>query len=563
MRQAAGLALIVALLIVAPAMAQSVKARKTYDNPQPVVAAKKDAPQPKPIKRLTPQIPGANRMDRGKVFLENSDELQMDEERSEDFQILRGNVKFSRAGMIMTCDSAYFYPETSSLDAFGHVKMTQSDTMQVEADVLHYYGDREIAELRYNVRMRNRTMTLTTDSLDYEVRSNIGYYFNGGTLVDGRGNRLVSEYGKYELDTKQSEFMTGVMLRNEKFEMRTEHLLYNTRTHLATIDEYTDIRGKDGDRISTSSGVYDTGRDEGWLFNRSTVHAKDGKWLTGDTLYYDRRNGLGIASGRMLLNDPEHSIILNGDFGHHNERSHESMATGRARLREFSEGDTLYMHGDTLRTWLDGDSLRILSARHNVKFYRSDLQGLCDSALFFQQDSILNLYSRAALWNANKQITGTEINIHFNDSTPDWATMPRGGIVAQEVGAPYYDQLSARSLKAFFVEKELRRLEAEGNVMTIFYPEEKDSTYNKQVSAESSYLTIDLLEKQEVDKVKMWPEVTGKVTPLYLLKNAALFLPNFRWFEQLRPTGPNDIYNTDPTLLEQLQQSTTAGTRRR
>ncbi|MBR1935277.1 MAG: hypothetical protein IJ835_04415 [Muribaculaceae bacterium] len=537
--------------------------KKSFSNPQPAVAAKADAKPKRQIKRLTPQIPSANRMDRGKVFLENSDELIMDEARSTEYQVLRGNVKFSRAGMIMTCDSAYFYPESSSLDAFGRVHMTQGDTLQVDADVLHYYGDQETAELRYNVKMRNRSMTLTTDSLDYEVRANVGYYFNGGTLIDSRNNRLTSEYGKYELDTKRAEFMTDVRLRNSKFEMSTNHLLYNTATHIATIDEYTDIVGRDGDRIQTSSGIYNTSRDDGWLFNRSTVYAKDGKWLTGDTLYYDRKEGKGYASGRMMLQDPEHKVKLDGDYGEHNEVTHYSMATGRARVREYSQGDTLFMHGDTLRTWLDGDSLRVMRATRNVKFFRSDLQGLCDSATFFQADSILNLYDRAILWNEDKQISGKEINVHFNDSTPDWATMPQGGILARSVGGDYYDQLSGKKMKAFFVNKELRRLEVDGNVMTIFYPQESDSTYNKQVSAESSFLTIDLLEKQEIDKLKMWPEVTGKVTPLFLLRRAGLYLPGFSWLEQLRPKSPADIYYTDPSLLQLLDAATSPVGRRR
>lgn len=558
------LAVATRLAVVALCMAFTfVALAEGNERKQPVVAAKENAKPGRKIKRLTPQIPSANRMERGKVFLENSDELIMDEARSTEFQVLRGNVKFSRAGMTMTCDSAYFYPATSSLDAFGHVLMRQGDTLQVDADILHYYGDQETAELRRNVRMRNRTMTLTTDSLDYEVRSNIGYYFNGGTLVDGRNNVLTSEYGKYELDTKNAEFMTDVRLRNPKFEMTTNHLMYNTATHIATIDEYTDIVGKDGDRIQTSSGVYNTSREDGWLFSRSRVHAKDGKWLTGDTLYYDRRNGKGYASGRMLLEDPEHKVMLDGDYGEHNERTHMSMATGRnARVREYSKEDTLYMHGDSLFTWLDGDSLRVMRSVGNVKFFRKDIQGLCDSAIFFQADSILNLYNRAVIWNENKQILGKEINVHMNDESADWATLPQGGILGQEVGDTYFDQLSGKQMKAYFVNKELRHLEVDGNVQTIFYPQEKDSTYNKQVSAESSHLTIDLLEKQEVDKIKMWPEVTGRVTPLFLLRRSNLYLPGFRWFAKLRPAYPDDIFFSDPELMQQLDAAVNSQGRR-
>ena len=103
--------------------------------------------------RVTPQIPTANRNQKNKIFLERADVLVADEKISRDYQILRGNVEFSKSGTRMYCDSAYFYDGSNSLDAFGHVKMNQGDTLFVYADVLYYSGIDEIAQLRYNVKM--------------------------------------------------------------------------------------------------------------------------------------------------------------------------------------------------------------------------------------------------------------------------------------------------------------------------------------------------------------------------------------------------------------------------
>ena len=54
-----------------------------------------------------------------------------------------------------------------------------------------------------------------------------------------------------------------------------------------------------------------------------------------------------------------------------------------------------------------------------------------------------------------------------------------------------------------------------------------------------------LKEKQEVDKITMWPEVTGKVIPLYLAKRSQLYLPQFNWYDTYRPKDPDDIYDVD------------------
>ena len=510
-------------------------------NPQAARAAKPGA-KPKHVSRITPQIPKADRYQRNKVFLENADELIADESRSTEYQVLRGNVRFRRGDMYMFCDSAYYYDKTSSLDAFGHVHMTQADTLQVFADVMHYYGEDQVAQLRHNVRLENRSTTLLTDSLDYEITSNVGYYFNHGTIVDNKNNtELTSEFGRYELDTKQAEFTTNVHLISDQYEMNTNLLRYNTQTHIANIIDETVIVN-DSNTIYTSNGWYNTSRDDATLYDRAQINARDGKTLVGDTVYYDRTRNYGEAYGNVILTDEVNSVILDGDYGYHDEASHYSYVTRRARAREFSQGDTLYMHADTLCTIMNDDSVRVLKAFRGVRFYRSDVQGVCDSLQLSEADSILNLYRNAVVWNGERQISGEEINIHMRDSTADWATLPNFGLMIEHVGEEYYDQLSGKKMKAYFENKEVRQLDVDGNVMAIMYPQENDSTYNKQVYAESSYMKLNLKAKQEIERLAMWPEVTGKVTPLYLLRKSNYNLPQFKWYEDRRPRKPEDIF---------------------
>ncbi len=531
-------------------------------NPQAARAAKAGATA-KHVSRITPQIPKADRNQRNKVFLENADELVADENRSVDYQVLRGNVRFRRGDMYMFCDSAYFYDKTSSLDAFGHVHMTQADTLQVFADVLHYYGDQQVAQLRYNVRLENRSTTLVTDSLDYEITSNVGYYFNHGTIVDNKNNtELTSEYGRYEMDTKQAEFTTNVHLINDQYEMNTNLLRYNTQTHIASIIDETVIIN-DSNTIYTSNGWYNTSRDDATLYDRAQINARDGKTLVGDTVYYNRSRNYGEARGNVIVTDDANKVILDGDYGYHDEASHYSYVTRNARAREFSQGDTIYLHADTLCTIMNDDSVRILKAFHGVKFYRSDLQGICDSLQLSEADSILNLYRHAVLWNGERQISGAEINVHLNDSTADWATLPNMGMMIEHVGEDYYDQLSGKKMKAQFEKKELRQLDVDGNVMVILYPQESDSTYNKQVYAESSYLKLNLKAKQEIERVAMWPEVSGKVTPLYLMRKADLYLPQFVWYDNLRPKTPADIMVRSDEMLQLMSSPDQTSLRRR
>ena len=571
------MALMMAPMVLAQNPSHAVKTRVAQpqrvnkhkpSNPQPAQAARKGAKGPK-VSRITPQIPKANRNQTNKVFLENADILSANEAVSTDYQVLKGNVRFRRGNMYMFCDSAYFYPETSSLDAFGNVRMTEADTLWVYSDVLHYYGDQGVAELRSNVRLENRSTTLLTDALDYEINSNVGYYFDGGTIVDNRNNtELTSQFGRYELDTKQAEFSRNVHLINDRYEMFTDLLDYNTQSHIAKISSQTLIVS-DSNTINTTNGWYNTSADDATLYERALLTAKDGKTLEGDTVYYNRNRNYGEARGNVVITDPSNKVILDGDYGYHDDNAHYSYVTRHARAREFSQKDTIYLHADTLCTLINhivndsvNDSVRVLRAFNQVRFYRSDVQGICDSLQLSEADTIINMYNHAVVWNLERQIFGDEINVHLNDSAADWATLPIGGFMAEHLGEIYYDQLSGKKMKAWFEEKELRRLDVDGNVQVIMFPEEKDSTYNKMVNAESSYMRLNLKPKQEVDRITMWPEVTGKVTPLYLARKADMYLPQFHWYDMLRPQTPDDIFDMTEEQRN-LWKSVEGGTRRR
>jgi hypothetical protein len=94
---------------------------------------------------------------------------------------------------------------------------------------------------------------------------------------------------------------------------------------------------------------------------------------------------------------------------------------------------------------------------------------------------------------------------------------------------------------ADFEEGNLRRLFIDGNVEIIMYPEENDSTINKMVNAESSYLE-GWFKGRTTERIKLWPETTGTVTPMFMARKALYYLPKFKWFESIRPTSREDIF---------------------
>lgn len=509
--------------------------------------------------RIRPTVPTANRYQPGKVFLEHADRLSLDS-RNPDYQVLNGNVLFRRGDMFMSCDSAYFYDKIGSLQAFGSVKMEQGDTLFVFADELNYDGPTELAILYANpgkkVRLINRDVKLETDIFQYDMGIDLGYYEVGGVLTD-KQNRLESLQGEYSPTTKDAVFSTGVVLtspsENDTLMMYTDTLLYSTATHIAEIICPTEIVGKDG-VIYSSSGIYNTDTGISDLYDRSTVKTSNGNTLTGDTLFYDRNKGYGEAFGDMVLVDSAHQSTLKGDYGFYNELTDSAFVTGRALAMEYSRVDTLFMHGDTIQAYtLHEDSTHVTNVYHKVRFWRVDVQGICDSLSFHERDSVLYMYRHPIVWSGKRQIFGNEINLHLNDSTVDWALLPDFGFMAEHVEEELYNQLSGKVMKAFFEDSDLKHLDVDGNVIAIMVPQENDSTYNKIVNMESSFLKADF-NKRAIERAVIWPEVTGNVTPLFLAKKSIFYQPKFKWYESVRPKDKDDIFVVPPEMEALLQE---------
>lgn len=518
-------------------------------------------------KSVKPQIPSADRNQSDKVFLEYADELRYEQQfgvgPDDQYQVLNGNVRLRKGGMFMYCDSAYIYETTNSVEAFGNVRMEQGDTLFVNADYLDYDGLTEEAVLYADagkkVHLRNRDVTLTTDIFHYDMANEIGYYDVGGTLTD-KQNKLTSLEGEYYPQTKDAYFNFDVHLvsrrekNNDVLYINTDSLEYNTATHIAELVSDSEIINSDG-TIYTSSGTYNTNSGQADLFKRSTVHTRRGNTLTGDTLFYDRQKQYGKAFGNMVLTDSARQSSLFGDYGFYDEVRDSAFVTGRALAKEYSKGDTLYLHGDTIIMYLDlVDSTKVTNVFHRVRFYRFDLQGLCDSLSMTERDSIMYMYRHPIIWSGERQVFGNQINAHLADSTVDWARLPLTGMMAEHIAEDCYNQLSGTDMTLWFADSTVRRMYVEGNVQLIGFPMESDSTYNKYAYVESSFMDS-YFNGNKIESIHFWPETTSKITPLYLAKRNSYFLPKFKWYEDIRPVSPEDVFTMPEEMLELFRQA--------
>lgn len=495
------------------------------------------------LAQVRPAKKGERKPAKSKVYLLHSDVLKKSPLNPDpDAQILIGNVAFRHDSVYMYCDSACFYEKTNSLEAFDNVKMVQGDTLFLYGDYLFYDGNTQIAQVRYNVRMENKNTTLLTDSLNYDRIYNLGYYFDGGTLMDEE-NVLTSEWGEYSPATKVSVFNYDVKLVNPKFTLTSDTLRYSTATKIANILGPSDIVS-DANHIYSELGFYNTQIGQAELLDRSVL-TNEGKRLIGDSLFYDRVKGYGEAFDNVIMTDTVNKNMLTGDYCYYNELTKYAFATKKAVVVDYSQGDSLFMHADTLQMYtyyLNTDStFRETRAYHKVRMYRADVQGVCDSLVFSSKDSCLTMYYDPILWNNNQQLLGEKIMIYMNDSTIDWAHIQNQALSVEQLDSTSYNQVTGKEMKAWFQGGEMRKVDVIGSVRLVYYPMESDSTLIGMNVSETSLLNM-FLENRKMKKMIMSPKSNGTLYPMLQRPPEKMKLDNFVWFDYIRPLDKEDIF---------------------
>ncbi|MCI7118211.1 MAG: hypothetical protein MR933_00185 [Prevotella sp.] len=481
-----------------------------------------------------------------RVYLVHADQLSYDVYSAvPDAQILRGKVHFTHAGSQLTCDSAYFYQESNSVEAFGHVHFRQGDTLSLTCNYADYNGADQMMHARHNVVLKHRTQTLYTDSLDYDRIYNLAYFFEGGKLVDGK-DRLVSDWGAYSTATRQASFYYGVEMYSGKNHITTDTLHYDTRTSVAHVVGPSTITSK-GSIIHTSDAYLNSHTDQSQLFGRSTIVDKD-KSITGDSLYHNSKTGLNEGFGNVVYIDKENKNELRAQHVFYNEQTGYGYATNRALMLDYSQKDTLWMHADSLKIYthnIGTDSVyRKVHAFPHVRAYRQDLQAVCDSLVFNSQDSCMTMYRDPIAWNYNRQLLGEVMKVYMNDSTVRKAEIIGQALSVEKVDDKnHYNQVSSTRMNAYFNDGAMRRADAIGSVKTVFYnTDNKDSVLTELNYLETDTMRMYMSPTRQLEKIWASKSV-GTMYPITQIPPDKYRLPEFAWFDYVRPTDKDDVFN--------------------
>ncbi|MFO7867748.1 MAG: OstA-like protein [Bacteroidales bacterium] len=454
---------------------------------------------------------------------------------------LYGAVILQHKNTTMHCDSAFLFAQKNIFKAFSNISI-HDKSVTITADSLNYNSNTNFAQLRGDVTLTDKDMTLTTNHLDYNTQERIGHYFNNGTIVNKK-DTLSSRIGLYYAQNQDVFFKKNVELINKEYTITTDTLKYNTKSKISYFVGPTYIKN-DTDLLYTENGWYDTESQVSQFFENSYIQSGS-QYIYGSNLLYDRKKQIGIAKEHVILTDTSQKIEIHGKNGFYDEKNKHMFITDSALLiKEFND-DSLFLHADSIiysRTHTIEDSTEYfnLNAYYKVRFYSTDIQGVCDSLIYNSLDSVIMLCNTPILWSDKHQLTGTKITLKTSHNKLSQIYINNNSFVVSEDTAKQYNQMKGVELTGYITDNTLHKITVAQQGNTIYYIRDDNELVgiNKAISDSITVLTENGKPQQIIFKTKP----TGTLYPPANLSAEEKILPGFSWHHHIRPLNKNDIY---------------------
>ena len=497
-------------------------------------------------------LTSGNAQKSSKINVDYSDFADINQTEIPDALLLSGHVRVSHEGVIFTCNKAYFFQKENYIKAFGEVQMIQGDTLFLNSKYAEYNGEVKKAYATGNVIMRSPESTLVTDTINFDRNTQEAFYNSYGKITN-KENTLKSKSGRYFANEKKFKFLTTVTITNPKYTIKSNHLDYYTNSGHSYLFGPSTITSKEN-FIYTEKGFYDTKKNFAYFLRKSYIKYKDRR-IEGDSLYYDRNREYASATNNVKINDSINKGIIKGHYAEiyrNLKTERDSMIiTKRAVAISLVENDSMYIHGKKmLITGKTGD--RIIRAFNNVRFYKTDMSGKCDSIHSNQKIALTKLVGRPILWNYENQMTGDIMHLIGNNNTEKLDSLKvlnNAFIISKDTIGNGYNQVKGQNLYGKFKDNKLNEVDIIKNTEVIYYlrnDKQELIGINKSVGSKINLI----LDKNTIETITVYNNPDGDVYPEKDLPENARKLRGFVWRGDERIKSKDDIFPPEENEMD-------------
>ena len=478
-----------------------------------------------------------------KIIIEHSDFADVNQAEMPDAFLLTGNVVVNHDGVVLTCNKAYFFQKENYIKAFGNVQLVQGDTLYLNSKYAEYNGNVKKAFATGDAVMTSPDATLATDTINFDRNTQEVFYNTKGTIVN-KENTLVSKSGRYYVAEKKFQFLTEVVLTNPKYVMKSNHLDYYSNSGHSYLFGPSTITSKNN-YIYTEKGFYDTKKNLAHFLRKSYIKY-DNRLIEGDSLYYDRNKEFASATRNVKITDSINRGIVKGHYAEVYQKKDSMFVTKRAVAVNFVENDSVYIHGKKLMVTGKEDN-RIIRAFNNVRFFKIDMSGKCDSIHSSSKTALTKLIGNPILWNGESQITGDIMHLIGDSKTQKLDSLKvlnNTFIISKDTLGTGYNQIKGLNLFGKFKEGKLHDVDIVKNAEVIYYMRNDDKELigiNKNVSSKINVI----FDNNTIETITFFQQVDGDIFPEEELDEHDRKFKGFKWRGDERIKSKDDIFSEE------------------
>jgi lipopolysaccharide export system protein LptA len=427
---------------------------------------------------------------------------------------------------------------------------------------------------RDSVVVLHPEFNLAADSMRY-LSTQSKVLFTGPTNIYTRASKIYTEGGYYDLDTETARFDKNARYVGNGKNATAKVIQYNAKK--GEVELINDVIVNEGDRrIEGDYLRYLENTGETWIkgeparytdslrtvvspeifFNEKTNQVKTkgpGEISFGDFIVrsneftLDESTGLGQAIGNVEWQDTVKDLGIRAEHIDYNQRNEYMLAYGETRPIFYTviEGDTLFIAADTLNMWSEidtvvSDTVRMIRMYHDVRLFKSDMQGLADSLVFHGKDSIFIFYGDPVLWSDSTQFSADSISMHVRNSQISDITLERKAIIISEILDVYYDQIKGKRIVASLDSNEIKDMTVTGNAESIYYTRDDNQAFigvNKTICSKMFFAFND----SQIQLLKYYGENSSNLLPMHEADHDTMRLEGFIWREDERPLSLQDL----------------------
>lgn len=500
-------------------------------------------------------------------------------------------------------DTLYYFKETDVAELIGEVTLDQGSKqlwtrnltyhlgerygaysqggvlvdkeLQVSSRQGIYYADNGEVVFRDSVVVLHPEFNLAADSMRY-LAENSTVLFTGPTNIYTPKAEIYCESGFYNLENETAEFNSNAQYAGDKKKATADTIRYNSASGEILMLGHVHVEENEK-RIDGTSLRYLEGSGETWItgsparytdsirainspeifYNEKTnqVSTKGaGEISDGDLLMkaeqfdFDQATGIGRASGNVMWSDTAKDLGIRADSIDYAKESGYILAYGEKRPLFYTlvEQDTLYICADTLNMFNQADTsslndtMRVIKAYHDVRLFKTDMQGRSDSLVFNDADSLFRFFGDPVLWSDTTQFSADTITMSIKNNRLNDITLTQKAIIISELYGTYYDQIKGKTILARFDSSAIKDMLVHGNAESVYYTRDEQSAFigvNKTICSKMYFTFL----KGQIHLLKYYGENSSSMMPMGEADHEHLRLEGFRWRPDDRPLSVNDI----------------------